>query len=66
MTKITFPEGFWQEYIPGCFRWWSPEELEEAVDWRQEVIKKSSNSAEVKKSLFIKFSVFLFKSPPDL
>lgn len=52
MTKITFPEGFWQEYIPGCFRWWSPEELEEAVDWRQEVIKKSSNSAEVKKSLF--------------
>jgi hypothetical protein len=51
-SKITHPDGFWQEYMPGCFRFWHPEELEEAVNWRQKVIKQSSNSEEVKKSLF--------------
>ena len=52
MTKITFPEGFWQEYMPGCFRKWNPEELEKEANWREEVIKQSSNSEEVKKSLY--------------
>ena len=37
MTKITFPEGFWQEYMPGCFRKWHPEELEKEANWREEV-----------------------------
>ncbi len=50
--KITFPDGYWQEYMPNCFRFWHPEELEEAVNWRQKVIKQSSNSEEVKKSLY--------------
>tara|TARA_R100000687_G_C6311018_1_gene100434 strand:+ start:117 stop:503 length:387 start_codon:yes stop_codon:yes gene_type:complete len=52
MTKITFPEGFWQEYMPGCFRKWHPEELEKEANWREEVIKQSSNSEEAKKSLY--------------
>ena len=52
MSKITFPDGFWQEYMPGCFRKWHPEELEKEANWRDEVIKQSSNSTEVKRSLF--------------
>ena len=39
-SKITFPDGYWQEYMPGCFRFWHPEELEEAVEYHTSKINQ--------------------------